>query len=48
MHQAHWITLIAWWVYVAEPAAALDRATGQVYPTFQWVRQGALPAQGIL
>jgi hypothetical protein len=24
-------------VYVAEPAAVLDRQTGQVYPTFKWV-----------
>ena len=37
MHRPHWVVLIAWWVYVAEPAAALDRATGQVYSTFQWV-----------
>jgi hypothetical protein len=24
-------------VYVAEPAAVLDRQTGQVYSTFRWV-----------
>jgi hypothetical protein len=31
------VVLLAWWVYVAEPAAALDRQTGHVYPTFKWV-----------
>jgi hypothetical protein len=37
MRNAHWIALIAWWVYVAEPAAVVDRQTGRTYPTFQWV-----------
>lgn len=36
MKSAHWVILIAWWVYVAEPAAAQD-AYGRVYPTVRWV-----------
>ena len=37
MKRAHWVILIAWWLYVAEPAAVLDRQTGRVYSTYQWV-----------
>jgi len=37
MHKAHWVALIAWIVYIAEPAAVIDRRTGQAYPTYQWV-----------
>ena len=37
MKSAHWVILIAWWVFVNEPAMYIDRQTGRTYPGAKWV-----------
>lgn len=36
MKTIHWMLLLGWWVYVAEPAAWVD-AYGRVYSSYNWV-----------
>ena len=40
MRVACWVVVLAWFVFVAEDAVYLDRATGRTYPGIKWKPTG--------